>query len=73
MPKVSPMKYRDVVKKLQKFGFVFRRATGGTHEIWWNKKSKSTCVVPHHREIKPGTIRSIVKQADVRLEEFLEM
>ena len=73
MPKVPPMKYRDVVKKLRQFGFVFRRATGGTHEIWWNEKSKSTCVVPHHREIKPGTIRSIVRQADVKLEEFLDL
>lgn len=73
MTKVPPMKYRDVVKKLRRFGFAFRRATGGTHEIWWNEDKMKTCVVPHHREVKPGTIRSIVRQADVKLEEFLEM
>lgn len=73
MPKVSPMKYRDVVKKLRKLDFGFRRATGGTHEIWWHEEKKTTCVVPHHREIKPGTIRSIVRQAGIELEKFLEM
>jgi len=36
MPKISPQKYRIVIQKLRKMGFVFRRATGGSHEVWWN-------------------------------------
>ncbi len=36
MPKIPPQKYRIVIQKLRKMGFVFRRATGGSHEIWWN-------------------------------------
>ena len=66
------MQYRVVIKKLRKLGFGFRRATGGTHEIWWNEKQQRTCVVPHHHEIKPGTLRSIVRQAAVTEEEFLD-
>ena len=69
--KIPPLKYRQVIKKLRKLGFAFRRATGGTHEIWWNEKRKKTCVVPHHKEIKPGIIRSILKQTDVSIEEFI--
>lgn len=71
MPKVPPMKYRDVVKKLRKLGFVFRRASGGSHEIWWHEEKRTTCVVPHHREIKPGTIRSIARQSNVTIEDFV--
>ncbi|PIP14629.1 addiction module toxin, HicA family [Candidatus Roizmanbacteria bacterium CG_4_10_14_0_2_um_filter_36_35] len=69
--KISPQKYRQVIKKLRKLGFVFRRSTGGTHEIWWNENKKKTCVVPHHKEIKSGTLKSIINQAGITAEEFI--
>ncbi len=67
---MSPLSYRDVIKKLRKLGFVFRRATGGSHEIWWNEATRKTCVVPHHKEIKPGTLKSILRQAGITKKEF---
>lgn len=71
--KITPLKYHAIIKKLRKLGFVFRRATGGTHEIWWHEGKKKTCVVPHHREVKPGLIRSILRQADITAEEFYKL
>jgi predicted RNA binding protein YcfA (HicA-like mRNA interferase family) len=71
MSNIRPLPYRDVIKKLRKLGFAFRRATGGSHEIWWNEEKKKTCVVTHHKEIKAGILRSILKQAGVSEEEFL--
>jgi len=71
MANIFPLPYRVVIKKLRKLGFAFRRATGGSHEIWWNEKSRKTCVVPHHKEIKSGTLKSIIKQAGVNEKEFL--
>lgn len=71
MTNISPLSYREVIKKLRKLEFVFRRATGGSHEIWWNEKTKKTCVVPHHKEIKRGTLRSIIKQAGITEQNFL--
>lgn len=70
--KLKPFSYREVIKKARKLGFVFRRSTSGSHEIWWNEKLKKTCVIPHHREIAPGTIRSIIKQMNISLETFLK-
>lgn len=67
---MKPLKYREVIKKARKAGFVFRRNTGGTHEIWWNEKKKKTCVIPHHHEIKPGTLKSIINQMELSEEEF---
>lgn len=71
--KISPLSYRNVIRKARKAGFVFRRATGGTHEIWWNEQRKKTVVIPHHHEIRPGTIRSIIKQMGITDEGFLNL
>jgi len=67
---IDPLSYKDTIKKVRKFGFVFRRSTSGSHEIWWNEKTKKTCVIPHHREIARGTLRSIVRQMGISIEEF---
>lgn len=69
MSSIRPLPYKDVIKRLRN---VFRRATGESHEIRWNEKKRKTCVVPHHKEIKAGTLRNILKQADVPEEKFLE-
>ncbi len=70
---MKPLSYREVIKKARKAGFVFRRNTGGTHEIWWNEDKKKTCVIPHHHEIKPGTLKSILKQMDVSEDDFKKL
>lgn len=66
----KPLTYREVIKKVRKAGLVFRRNTGGTHEIWWSEARKRTCVIPHHHEIKSGTVKSIIKQIGLSAEEF---
>ena len=70
---MKPLKYREVIRKARKAGFVFRRNTGGTHEIWWNEKKKITCVIPHHHEIKSGTVKSIVKQMEMSEKDFIAL
>lgn len=66
----KPYSYKEVIKKVRKAGFVFRRNTGSTHEIWWNEKKRKTCVIPHHKEIRSGTIRSIANQMGLTAKEF---
>jgi len=73
MSDIHPLPYREVIKRLRKLGFIFRHSTGGSHEIWWNEKTKKTCVVPHHKEVRTGTLRSIIRQAGITEEEFLHM
>ncbi len=70
--KVGPLPYRQVIKKARKLGFAFRRSTSGSHEIWWNEKTRKTCVIPHHRDVTPGTLRSITKQMGISIEDFLK-
>ncbi|OIP57478.1 MAG: addiction module toxin, HicA family [Candidatus Levybacteria bacterium CG_4_10_14_0_2_um_filter_36_16] len=73
MSKVRPLPYREVIKKLRKLGFILRRTTGGSHEIWWNENTKKTCVVPHHREVATGTLKNIIRQTGVNEEKFLSV
>lgn len=70
---MKPLSYRVVIKKARKAGFVFRRNTGGTHEVWWNESKRKTCVIPHHKEIKSGTLKKILAQMDLTEEEFKKL
>ncbi|MBI5358347.1 type II toxin-antitoxin system HicA family toxin [Candidatus Amesbacteria bacterium] len=48
---------------------MFRRTTG-SHEIWWNDKTTKTCVIPHHMEVAPDTIKNIIFQMGIDKREF---
>ena len=67
---MKSLPYRKVIKKVRRAGFVLRRKTSGTHEIWWNEERRKTCVIPHHKEIRAGTLKSIVKQMGTTEEEL---
>jgi predicted RNA binding protein YcfA (HicA-like mRNA interferase family) len=59
----------DVVKALRRLGFEFSRQTG-SHAIL--KKSLRTVVVPQHKSVKPGTLKGIIEQAGITVEELKE-
>jgi predicted RNA binding protein YcfA (HicA-like mRNA interferase family) len=71
--KLSGFSYRDVVKRLKQFGFEFHRQAAGSHEIWRNVESNRYTTIPNHSGDMPeGTIRAILKQADVDTDKFLQ-
>lgn len=70
---MKPISYRLLIKKARRVGFQFRRNTGGTHEIWWNERTRKTCVIPHHHDIKPGTLKSIIKQMGISEADFTRL
>lgn len=59
----------DAVKALHRLGFEERRQTG-SHVIL--RKSERTVVVPMHHPIKPGTLRGLIEQSGISLEEFCD-
>ena len=68
MPELRGFSGRDVIKVLQRLGFILTR-TKGSHSVMRN--GSRVCVVPLHDELAAGTLRSVLRQADVSLEEFL--
>jgi predicted RNA binding protein YcfA (HicA-like mRNA interferase family) len=61
------------VKRLKASGFVFDRQASGSHEIWYNTETDRYTTVPNHPGDMPeGTLRAILKQADIKPEDFLK-
>ena len=73
MPKPPLVSGKETVKALQRLGFVFIRQKG-SHAILCRETANGArgCVVPMHREIQPGTLRGILKQAGVDVQDFME-
>jgi predicted RNA binding protein YcfA (HicA-like mRNA interferase family) len=71
MGRLAGFSYQEVTRKLRKLGFEFYRSGKGDHEIWLNPNTNLRTTVPHHREIKEGTLRNILRQAQIEVEDFL--
>lgn len=74
MGQLSGFKYRDIVQRLRLFGFSFLRQAAGSHEIWFNKSTDRYTTIPNHTGDMPqGTLRAILKQAAISVEDFINM
>ena len=73
MGRLSGFRYRQIIKRLKKMGFVFDRQAAGSHEIWYNEQTDRYTTVPNHPGDMPeGTLRAILKQADISPDDFLK-
>lgn len=70
MVKLPAMKAREVEAILRRAGFVLVRQTN--HRIW-EKGERSVPVPTHPRDLKMGTLRSIIMFAGMTDEEFLKL
>jgi predicted RNA binding protein YcfA (HicA-like mRNA interferase family) len=67
MPKLPDVSGKEARRALERLGFVFKRQSG-SHLIL--RRGNRACVVPMHREINRGTLKGILEQAGVSVEEF---
>ena len=70
MPKLPHVSGREIVRALQRLGFVVLRQKG-SHIIL--RRGSAGCVVPDHREVKLGTLSGVLKQAGVSADEFIQV
>jgi len=65
---------RDVIAKLRSAGFVFDRMAKGSHEIWYSPLTKLRTTIPNHPGTLPkGTLRAIIAQTGMTVDEFLDL
>lgn len=66
---------RRVLRALTRAGFVTDRIVGSHHVLTLPGDPTRTVTVPVHsgRDLKPGTLRSIIRQAGFSVEEFKEL
>jgi len=73
--KIPVVSAKEAIKALHKMGFRVKRITG-SHAILIKEGTKLATVVPIHgkpKEIPLGTLRSIIKQANLTVEEFVSL
>jgi len=72
MGRLAGFKYRQIVKRMNHCGFEFYRQAAGSHEIWYNKATGLYTTIPNHPGDMPeGTLRAVLKQARISIDEFL--
>lgn len=73
MGRLAGFKYREIVAKLRRLGFEFDRQAAGSHEIWHSIQTGRSTTIPNHPgDVPEGTLRAILRQADVNPDTFLE-
>ncbi len=74
MTKLPSLTAREIIQKLRMAGFVFDRQAKGSHEVWYNPATKRRTTIPHHPgDIPKGTLKAIISQTGLTLEEFLRI
>lgn len=73
MGRLAGFRYRNIVRKLKRFGFMFDRQAAGSHEIWYTPETDRYTTIPNHPGDMPeGTLRAILQQAGISPDEFLQ-
>jgi predicted RNA binding protein YcfA (HicA-like mRNA interferase family) len=63
---------RQVRLALERAGFVFRRQAG-SHMVLRRDEPYSRAVVPDHKQIRQGTLRRIIADAGLTVDQFLRL
>ncbi|MCH8333977.1 type II toxin-antitoxin system HicA family toxin [Candidatus Sumerlaeota bacterium] len=73
MGRLAGFRYREVAKKLRTFGFRFDRPGPGSHEVWRHVQTGRKVTIPRHsREMAEGTLRAVLRQAGIDVDDFLQ-
>lgn len=72
MGRLPALSAREIVKAFAKTGFEFDRQTG-SHLILYSAARRQALSVPNRDPVKRGTLRSLIRQAGLTVEEFLEL
>ncbi len=71
-PRLPQVKPKELIRVLQRMGFILRRQTG-SHAIFRHPETKAMAVVPMHpKDIKRGLLFGILKQAEISESDFLD-
>jgi predicted RNA binding protein YcfA (HicA-like mRNA interferase family) len=72
MSKLPVISGRQCVQALERAGFYLKRQTG-SHQVLRRDEPFAQVVVPDHRVLDRGTLRAIVRQAGLSVDEFASL
>jgi predicted RNA binding protein YcfA (HicA-like mRNA interferase family) len=62
----------ECIKALEKVDFVVDRQRG-SHIIFIREEPRTTVTVPNHKELDKGTLRAIIRQAGLSVDDFVTL
>ena len=72
-PKLPAVKARELARVAERLGFVLRRQRG-SHAIYVRASDQARVVIPMHSgNLKHKTLRAIVRDLKISIEEFAEL
>jgi predicted RNA binding protein YcfA (HicA-like mRNA interferase family) len=69
MPELPRISGDEAIKVFFRLGFYLARQKG-SHVVM--RRKDRGCVIPRYKELALGTLRSAIRQAGLRVEEFVE-
>ncbi len=73
MPKLPVVKARELFRALKKLGFRVSHFTGGHAQLKTDNNKRVTVPMHSGKEITPKTLKSILKDAELSVEEFIRL
>jgi len=70
MSKLPVISGKECIKVLEKFGFIFYRQRG-SHVTLVRENPPNQTTVPMHKELDRGTLRAILRQTGIGIDEFI--
>ncbi len=74
MSKLPVVSGQNAVKAFCKIGYVVVRQKGSHVRLRsYNNPQRHPLTIPSHKTLKPGLLRSLIKDAGISVEEFVEL
>ncbi len=71
-PKMPIICAREILRALERAGFYFHHQTG-SHIVMRHADGRRTTVPFHRGDMKMGTIRALLREAKISIEEFIDL
>jgi predicted RNA binding protein YcfA (HicA-like mRNA interferase family) len=72
MSKLPQISGKECIIALEKIGFHIRRQTG-SNIILRRDDPYAQVVIPNHKQLDRGTLRSIIRQVELTIEDFIAL
>ena len=72
MSKLPQISGKECIKALGKTGFYIKRQKG-SHIILCRDEPFAEVVIPNHKTLDKGTLRAIIRQAELDVDEFIQL
>ena len=72
-PKLPVIKPKQLILALKRGGFIIDRQKGSHISMIHPERKIAVTVSYHNKDIKKGLLRSILRDADLTVEEFIEL